>query len=108
MWYALFLLACNQHFEADSTSDPLETGDLSCDTLDITVQGEDPPPLGATWTVGLLCDGSHLYGATVVRVEPADAALIDNAEVTFDRAGDLTLWVQVGCHRASRPVTVLP
>ncbi|MFZ5482145.1 MAG: hypothetical protein ACOZNI_35620 [Myxococcota bacterium] len=92
---------------ADDTP-PEETEEaLTCETLEVRVDGVDPPHVGDTWSVILACDDAVLTGTGRVSVDPPDFASIDNLRVTFLYAGEGTVKMQVGSYRAERAVEVL-
>lgn len=105
----LLLLACTGADPVD-TSAPADTDDdpvdQSCDVLEIRVNGEDPPSVGDTWTVFLICDESMLTGTYRIFFDPPDFATISDNELGFLYAGEAELTVQAGSRRATRMVTV--
>ena len=83
--------------------DPQPTG---CDVLEVGYDGENPPSVGESWTVWPICDGSLVFGAMVVQVDPTSCATIDEGVVTWKEAGSCELMVQSGSQRAYETVEV--
>jgi len=79
-----------------------------CDVLEVGFDGADPPVVGDLWTVWPVCDGNPVFGATVVRVDPATCASIGEGEVTWVEPGPCELMVQSGSQRAYLEVEVGP
>lgn len=113
----LFALACSSTPELDSATDtgpevadpaPGETEDDACepDEVELDPLGPVEPAVGDQWTVWLRCDDATLMGATVLRFEPPDFAIIDGNVATFQQAGSATMTMQVGRYTASMDVTV--
>ena len=88
----------------EDTDEPEERED--CTTLEIRIDGEDPPVVGETWTTFLVCDDALLLGAMRVLWDPADIASVNENTSTFLRAGEADLTVQTGSRRVTRAVTV--
>jgi hypothetical protein len=115
---ALFLIllamtACGRDEDTD-TDVPIDTGpvDTGCPELFVESTGPNPPQVGDTWTVLLKCqesatEESVITGPMILRPNPLDAAQIDAPEVTFLKAGELSLLVQVGSYRVTEQITVL-
>ncbi|MCB9779375.1 MAG: hypothetical protein H6742_12485 [Alphaproteobacteria bacterium] len=70
--------------------------------------GDEEPHVGDDWTVWLRCDGAILTGPTVIRLDPVEAAYVDENVLTWDQAGEVWLKVQTGTEWAETWVTVLP
>ncbi len=106
----LLLAACTGEPPGDtalpSDTAPTEEED-DCETLEIHVDGQDPPSVGDTWTMLLKCDGAVLYGAMRVIWTPNDIATVDENVSVFQYAGDATLLLQAGSRRQTREVTIL-
>lgn len=107
----LFLLACG--------GDSLDTGDtapeattdrhnepVGCELVEVGHDGPDPPILGDAWTVWPICDGDPVFGATVIRVDPATCASMAENVLTWVEAGTCTIMAQTGSQRAYLDVEV--
>lgn len=105
------LLACTGAPAEDTAAPVVEEEEDErepCTELEIRVNGEDPPSVGDTWTMLLICDGAVMTGALRVMWDPNDIATVENGtQSTFLYAGEATLTIQAGSQRASRDVTVL-
>ena len=109
MLFSLFL-ACADPEPEDSNVEEKETtepdDDGGCDVVEIHYDGPDAPVVGDTWTVLLWCDDALLLGASVIQIEPTEAATITENTLTFLVAGEATVHMQVGRMEADLPVTV--
>jgi hypothetical protein len=106
----LVLLGCTGTEPVDSAPAPVEDTDTPedpCDVLSLRVDGEDPPHVGDTWTVWMLCDDALMTGAMRLTFDPPDFARIDENNAEFLYEGDATMRLQVGSRRLEREVTVL-
>jgi len=88
----------------DSTTDEDGGG---CDEVTVDFDGDDPPSVGTTWTLFPRCDGAVVMGAIVIRVEPPEAALLDENIITFTQAGICEISAQVGSEIGTLEVDVL-
>lgn len=82
--------------------------DEGCQSLTLGHDGPDSPVVGDQWAVFLRCDEATLVGASVLTVDPVDAAEIDENLVIFREAGPCTVRLQVGSRAASLDVLVNP
>ena len=107
---AALLFACAPEEEEEKT--PVDTAPeeeeegISCEENTLRIDGEAEPAVGESWTVYMLCDGSIMTGAAVMRFDPTDFATIDENTATFLYAGDGTLTFQMGQTRLTQDVTV--
>jgi len=108
---ALFTIACTGGDE-DSAIELLDTEraddwqPTGCEVLEVGFDGADPPSVGDTWTVWPVCDGSPVFGAMVVQVDPTSCATIGEGEVTWAESGACELMVQSGSQKAYETVEV--
>ncbi len=82
--------------------------DEGCESLTLGHDGPDTPVVGDQWAVFLRCDEATLVGASVLTVDPVDAAEIDENVVIFREPGPCTVRLQVGSRAASLDVMVSP
>jgi hypothetical protein len=82
--------------------------DEGCESLTLGHDGPDSPVVGDQWAVFLRCDEATLVGASVLTVDPVEAAEIDENLVIFREAGPCTVRLQVGSRAASLDVVVNP
>ena len=52
------------------------------------------------------CDGAVLSGAMTVTIDPIEACSVDEAEVTFVQAGEVTIQLRGAYGRVEETVTV--
>lgn len=109
----LVCTACGGPEDTD-TDLPIDTGpvDTGCPEIFVEATGPNPPQVGDTWTVLMKCqesatEESVITGPMILRPNPADAAQIDAPDVTFLKAGELSLMVQVGSYRVTERITVV-
>lgn len=107
----LFALACSRGDE-DTAAELLDTAVddgrevTGCDVLEIGFDGEEEPSVGDAWTVWPICDGSPVFGAMVVQVDPTSCAAVSDGVVTWAESGSCELMVQSGSQRAYQTVDV--
>lgn len=111
MFALLFSLAACSGAPPDDTGVPADTDEevtgTTCDTLEIRVDGDDPPSVGDTWTTWLWCDTALMTGAYRIMWDPPEIAAVSENRSEFLYAGDATLMVQVGSRKQWRDVTVV-
>lgn len=109
--FALTALACTGGDE-DSAIELLDTereeGDpgTGCEVLEVGYDGANPPSIGDVWTVWPVCDGSPVFGAMVVQVDPTSCASVGEGEITWAESGACELMVQSGSQKAFLDVEV--
>ena len=114
LWFLvvpLSVLGCSEELLPEDSvedTDPVvdEDPDTGCEVVEVGWDGPDPPVVGDSWTVWPICDGAVVMGATVVRVDPVEAATIDENVLTFAQAGACDISVQVGSEKATITVEV--
>ena len=82
--------------------------DEGCESLTLGHDGPDTPVVGDQWAVFLRCDEATLVGASVLTVDPVEAAEIDENLVIFREPGPCTVRLQVGSRAATLDVVVNP
>ena len=117
---SLLSLACSSKDGADDSG---AGADVDHDTTDICagdkktarVNGRDisevgDPTVGDEWTVLMVCDGTIMMGAYVLRFSPPEVAEIDSvtSDVVFVQEGPATMMLQVGNRKFEHSLTVLP
>jgi hypothetical protein len=89
---------------------PIETEDTfeGCRETSLFVDGPEAPSVGDSWSVLIKCldDGAVLVGPMTVRVTPPDAARIEESTLTFLKAGEVKVRVQVGSYVETQTVVV--
>ncbi len=115
MLLPILLLACSP---AADTGDSAEEEEVVipdaavCEPAVVEFDGNADPRVGDLWSFWLTCDGVLQMGASRVSVEPATAGLIEDGastpEITWQEAGEATLYVQTGRFKGERIVTVAP
>lgn len=75
---------------------------------DISEVGD--PQVGDEWTVLMICDGTIIMGAYVLRFTPPEVAEVDSvtSEIVFVQEGPATMTLQAGNRTLSHDLTVLP
>lgn len=97
--------------EPDDTDDPGDTDDPDdvpgCEEVVLDIKGPVPAYVGDEWVIIMRCDGALMQGATVIRFDPPDFALTSDKTVTFTRAGEASMRVQIGAYRLDQMIEVL-
>lgn len=113
-------LGCAEKNAASDTGGPADDGgdigDICAgDKKTARVNGRDisevgDPRVGDEWTVIMVCDGTIMMGAYVLRFTPPDVAEVDSvtSDVIFVQEGPATMLLQVGNRKLSHDMTVLP
>jgi len=85
------------------------------DKKTVRVNGEDisevgDPRVGDEWNILMVCDGTIMMGAYILRFTPPDVAVVDSMtnDVVFVQEGSATLLLQVGNRKLTHVLTVLP
>lgn len=109
-WLTLLLLSCGAETEEPQDSDPVTTDTRTepagCELVEVGFDGPDPPVVGDSWTVWPLCDGDPVFGATVIRVDPATSASLEENVLTWLEPGACTVMAQTGSQRGYLDVEV--
>ncbi len=87
-----------------TTNDPTEPS--GCELVEVGYDGPEAPVVGDEWTVWPICDGNPVFGATVIRVDPATSASFDENVLTWLEAGLNTVMAQTGSQKAYLEVEV--
>ena len=76
--------------------------------IDINEIGD--PRVGDEWNILMVCDGTIMMGAYILRFTPSDVAVIDSStsDVVFVQEGSATMLLQVGNRKITHELTVLP
>ena len=105
--------------ETDSgmpTAESEDAGDICAgDKKTARVNGRDisevgDPRVGDEWSVLMVCDGTIMMGAYVLRFTPPDVAVVDSVtnDVVFVQEGTTTMMLQVGNRKLEHSLTVGP
>ena len=117
---ALLVLGCASKDSAVDSGLALDDGTDSGDICEgdkktARVNGRDieeigDPRVGDEWTVLMVCDGTIMMGAYVLRFTPPDVATVDGttSDVVFVQDGSATMLLQVGNRKLTHELTVLP
>ena len=76
----------------------------------IDISEVEDPRVGDEWNVLMVCDGTIMMGAYILRFTPPDVAVIDSStsDVVFVQEGSATMLLQVGNRKLTHDLTVLP
>lgn len=112
-WLPLMLLACGTDTVDTSDSDVSTTPDTrtepsGCEVVEVGYDGPEAPIVGDAWTVWPICDGDPVFGATVIRVDPATCGSFSENVLTWLEAGTCTVMAQTGSQRAYLDVEISP
>lgn len=83
---------CNGWVDADIRPDP---------------DDPDPPHVGDVWTVFLWCDDTLITGTSRFALNPPDAGVVNDNEITWAVAGDVELVMRTDVYEATETITVL-
>ncbi len=105
------LLACGGEPMDSGDSDPPIVGETppaptGCDLVEVGYDGPENPVIGDLWTIWPICDGAPVFGATVIRVDPATCGSLAENVLTWLEAGTCTVMAQTGSQRAYLEVEI--